>query len=379
MLSCPCLAQAEIFPDTSSYVLDANTVLVPRSQQLYRYSRSYGSGCSAWDDGLAPFCNGAGARPDYCSRPWCYVDVDACTGTSFYPSVFFSDSHFSYETCGSTPTESQEFSMATTKGALQGEVLRFAYPKESSPWHWRKANGEWDGMMHRFFKRVAAEAGFSIVERNISEYSLGKFASAWDACTHDVMMGRIDVCPTAAQQTSNRLAMADFSSAILASPMRLMVRRQKVEVSWNPADFYDSVWFSFLKPFTPQLWIVILSVIAFAAWALAYLDDKGNGRRGPIRLSIGEDQYELISRKKASSRAPDAEAAQGADDALTAQPTSLRRLERFTMESYLPSLNLAMFGFFVTDVPHRTKGNAANFIKASAKGFLPTTVASSAY
>ena len=43
-------------------------------------------------------------------------------------------------------------------------------------------------MMHRFFKAIAAEAGFTMVERNVSAYSLSKFASAWDAWSRETQL-----------------------------------------------------------------------------------------------------------------------------------------------------------------------------------------------
>ena len=134
-------------------------------------------------------------------------------------------------------------------------------------------------MMHRFFVRIAIQAGFSIVERNLSSYSLASFSSRWYACTHDVMMGLIDICPTGAQQTPNRMQMAQFTSAIMASNMRLMVRSNPQTLSWDIRDGKDSAWLSFAKPFTYGLWTAIIGLTVFTGLALAFLEGAGGGIR----------------------------------------------------------------------------------------------------
>ena len=372
---CACLAPAAVFPNGSTYLLDASTLLVPKGHDIHRYSRSYGSACSPWDSGLAPYCNSA-VPPKYCSRAWCYVDPDECDAYSKYPSAFFADLFYSYETCGSTFSEAMEFSRSVSSGELQGKTLRFAYPKESSPWHWKTWNAaeqryEWDGMMHKFFMRISASAGFQVEERNLSAYSLSKFASNWDACTHDVMQGLIDVCPTGAQQSPNRLLMSHFSAAIMASQMRLMVRKEARVSTLNPFDGYDSMWWEWSKPFTPRLWGAVISLAVTVAWVLAYFEPTDKARAGP-RGGMKDNQMSKTGEEQIRTGLtlpPPMVAAQAAGSASSGSSSSSKpppvctRIKRFTLQSFFPSLNLAMFGLFVTDVPHSTRSAAGRMIK----------------
>lgn len=158
-------------------------------------------------------------------------------------------------------TTNNDFRTSVTEDALRGRTLRYSYPKELYPWHVRDSNGEWTGLSHRFFVALAERGRFNIeyVEPNNYSYSLmeaGKknttpyqIDNAWDACTHSVMMGYIDVCPATAWETPNRRNMSLFAAAVLTSNFRLLVKQvlDDGHSSWNPLDGYGSLWFSFLK------------------------------------------------------------------------------------------------------------------------------------
>ena len=61
-----------------------------------------------------------------------------------------------------------------TSDQLRGKTLRFSYPKESVPWHYRDEKGQWTGLMHRFFEDLALRGQFQIeyVEPNAYSYSM---------------------------------------------------------------------------------------------------------------------------------------------------------------------------------------------------------------
>lgn len=115
--SCPCLSQEAISAQTHSLA----DVWVPpavnatgaaadgflRAQYegvngTYLYPASYGSGCSAHDQGVPPFCaETGGGVPSFCAKHWCYVDKIQCFGGGVQESHLFGDLilMYSYETC----------------------------------------------------------------------------------------------------------------------------------------------------------------------------------------------------------------------------------------------------------------------------------------
>ena len=82
------------------------------------YPAAYGSSCSAWDEGLVPFCSRANA-PSYCGSEWCYVDGERCRQGSnvpvsrsyLFPADEYGDVHYSYATC--------TYNISSPRGAWQ--------------------------------------------------------------------------------------------------------------------------------------------------------------------------------------------------------------------------------------------------------------------
>ena len=105
MAACACL------PDLSSYnltgtVVDAGGVKFPAFTVGAEYGPSYGLGCSAHDDGRAPFCDRANNRKSWCSSRWCWVNASECA-PAFEPtaSSYFEGQHaltYSYLSCNAT-------------------------------------------------------------------------------------------------------------------------------------------------------------------------------------------------------------------------------------------------------------------------------------
>ena len=75
----------------------------------YNYASGYGlSTCSAWDSGLAPYCDTA-SPPAWCADAWCYVNPAARTGSVTSFSSYFTGLVYSYGTCGSSNTYNDWF------------------------------------------------------------------------------------------------------------------------------------------------------------------------------------------------------------------------------------------------------------------------------
>ncbi|CAD7935718.1 unnamed protein product [Amoebophrya sp. A120] len=306
-----------------SYLL-GTFLLAPTALGVFKYPQAYGAKCgTAWDAELPPYCRtssttsgtGLPGTSDHttssvaasCAQPWCYVDADACRGVSRYPSEYFKGRVYSYDTClaaaaspeindGSftsaavvktdsifTADGSLQFGMAfhqtVVSTGLQGRTLRFAFPAESKPWHWRDSTGRWTGLMADYLRAISIEGGFSLREvthagttqvfapnratasttgagtstsrSSLTAFSRETFKSAWDACIHDVQMGVIDVCPTAAWLVDNRRAMTAFTQPLLNGDQRLLVRRYKRRSFWSD----PTQWFGVFSPFSPTLWL----------------------------------------------------------------------------------------------------------------------------
>lgn len=265
-------------------------------------------------------------------------------GTNRYPSSNFDGFFYSFGTCGVSQSQSLEWEKLVTARTLRNRTLRYAYPADSRPWHFRVWNPvaeqwEWDGMMHKYFLRIANLAGFHVEERNLSDYSVATFASKWDACTHDVLMGLIDICPTAGQQTANRMQMSAFTAALIPSHLVLMVKRSPHRLSWNPLDGYSSAWLAFARPFSEWLWLVCMGVTFAVGIALGILE-------GP-RVAVGFDGREDESLEK--KHAP--------------PETPIRNWISAKVSGIPPSIYLASYGMFTHDVPHRCASNSAKAVK----------------
>lgn len=76
------------------------------------YPNDLGSSCAAWDEGKYPGSCDIDTPEDWCSQPWCYVDVDNCVVDSGpYESYYLPDGgyhggslYYSYLTCDGTNT-----------------------------------------------------------------------------------------------------------------------------------------------------------------------------------------------------------------------------------------------------------------------------------
>lgn len=234
---------------------------------MYDAADTFGSYCASWDGDLPGLCD----SPADCQHFYCYVDTSNCS-TASYPSSYFQgmDLQYSYLTCGDQ--DSQDDVLKEIRTQLTGQTLRFAYPASSRPWHYQQDDG-WTGSVASFFQQLKQTAGFQTLQKSVSEASLSLYASPWDACVHDVRMQLIDVCVSVVMETDTRRQMATFTSPILAGSMKLMVHKEVTDNRWDPALGYESIWFSFLKPFSPFLWLLVVLLI-FTAGIFYYLVEE---------------------------------------------------------------------------------------------------------
>jgi len=87
--------------------------------QVVQYPAEMGGSCRNWDDDVHPMCKGAGEKPSWCSRSWCYVDPCSCDMgtppkvTMYLPWATFTGKslYYSYETCGSNDTFTTDFNL----------------------------------------------------------------------------------------------------------------------------------------------------------------------------------------------------------------------------------------------------------------------------
>lgn len=243
---------------------------MPTSQGLYLYNGTdiFGSSCATWDAFLVGLCQ---AGDPACQSLYCYVDPSNCS-TASYPSVYFRgmDLQYSYLSCGYQ--SGQDSLTEQIRGQLAGKTYTFAYPASSRPWHYEQ-DGDWTGSVASFFKKVANSAQFQTSRVPVSDASLSLFASPWDACVHDVQMQLIDFCISVIMETDTRRQMATFSSPIMAGNMKLMVRKQVYDNRWDPSLGFKSVWFSWLQPFSPFLWLLVGLLVIAAGIAFYWAEE----------------------------------------------------------------------------------------------------------
>lgn len=245
-------------------------VPTPKGLLVYNDTAIFGSFCASWDTQLPGLC----ASPSDCEAAYCYVDPSNCSNAS-YPSTYFPamNLQYSYLTCGDL--ESQNDLLKQIRTQLTGQTFRFAYPASSRPWHYIQ-DDQWTGSVASFFQLLQQTAGFQTIQHSVSDASLQLYASPWDACVHDVRMQLIDFCISVVMETDSRRQMATFTSPILAGNMKLMVRKQVADNRWDPSLGYDSVWFSFLKPFSPMLWLLV-ALLVFTAGIFFYFVEEEDG------------------------------------------------------------------------------------------------------
>jgi len=95
----------------------------------HEYPTAYGTACIGWNETLPPFC-GAGDgkpfddQPDFCNKPWCFINEKKCFKKDTQPSSYFPGTGltYSYSQCnaedtftGYDPDAEEEEAPATTE------------------------------------------------------------------------------------------------------------------------------------------------------------------------------------------------------------------------------------------------------------------------
>ena len=77
----------------------------------HEYPAAYGTACIGWDEILPPTCGDGNGRPladqpDWCPKPWCWINPKKCTKKDTQESVYFSGEglYYSYSQCNAVDT-----------------------------------------------------------------------------------------------------------------------------------------------------------------------------------------------------------------------------------------------------------------------------------
>uniref|UniRef100_A0A0G4G8L7 Ionotropic glutamate receptor C-terminal domain-containing protein n=1 Tax=Chromera velia CCMP2878 TaxID=1169474 RepID=A0A0G4G8L7_9ALVE len=242
---CPCIDHSWT---GSNYLVSSGCVAAGTDTTMYCFPETYGTGatCSSFDSGLGD-CD-VSSPASNCALEWCYVNPDNCDVQLGRSQLFpGEDLYYSYQACGSA-----DYARDTVaQDSLRGVSLRYAYPAPLRPLHFRDASGQWAGLVPEWLALLQRQAGFILVEKQVSETSLSMFASKWDACVHDVAMGLLDFCASTVQASATRAGWADFSAPLRVVLYRLWVPKA-LEVVWTESLV---LW---LSPFDTTAWLMVI-------------------------------------------------------------------------------------------------------------------------
>jgi len=272
---CPCLDES-VHNETkriegNNGCLDTTPISLNREtniQEAFCYPEHYGVGCETHDVDLDPNCKGEADDPSYCSQSWCYIDPDKChssANNTFSRSVLYSHLFYSYDTCGSDDTF-RDFAIAS---ALEGQTLKIGIPALLYPDHYREdengepifwstnindGSGELKGMYIDYMKQIASDGNFAVEYRPVSASATQVVTDPYTACVFDVGRGILDMCAGTFWETTERSSVVPFSTALSNEVYYLALMKPKVK-----DDVFTHTRMLF-KPFTTNLWLVIIAV-----------------------------------------------------------------------------------------------------------------------
>ena len=259
---------------------------VTRPSDGYCFPASYGSNvCKAHDLLGAPECVNLdeNERPGWCGKSWCYIDPSNCNRpfdpSRHFPGATWSGSalSFSYETCGfvkdGTATLLKVIKAHAAK-QTQG-AIRVAFPSNNHFFLKTLERGEgvggtqYSGAIPVFIDSIFRKHGIPWVEVPISNASRAASpTSGYTACTHEVALGGADMCWANFLSTAYRRSLTPFTGPVFNDDFFLIIRREKQELTF---------WENFIRPFGPftwDLWIVIVLLLAYTGISLAYEERK---------------------------------------------------------------------------------------------------------
>ncbi|CAB9529115.1 glutamate receptor [Seminavis robusta] len=233
--------------------------------------------CAAWDMVHDPACSSRKDPRTYCPRRWCYVDPKQCRSSKerYYKSDRF-DLYYSYSTCRSIAQEWLEFKTidATENRTLVVGVPRILWPlhyKEDSAGHVYEPNSPavfdesipWRGHLIDYFNSVVKYSNIKSIQYvHRSEGSKYKgLPNSYTQSVSDVEAGIIDLAISTYWVTTERLAMASFTTTVAQDEFRLWIPQPKFSADES---FRENVR-KILQPFSPGLWLCIVgTIVAFA-------------------------------------------------------------------------------------------------------------------
>lgn len=301
------------------------------------YSADYGSrGCRPYDE-VTDACLAA-PKPDWCSDRWCYVLPWDCLRPHYVSSYFegatignttlLADSGcssadstcdaavmYSYETCGNIDEFSYETLLQDEMASIASRgPLRITFVGDNAPWQVTVGDDETDtdfvagtarrdGTFPRFVTSVLDEYGIAWRELPISVESLAENDnSTFAGCIHDVALNATDLCVGSTWAFEYRRRLAPFTATLATSDLRLVVRR--TATSAPQLDVLSLLQQPF-EPFTKQMWLGLVSVLVYMAYALYTLDASGY-ESDDENEDADEALAEVLARKRGAASRPEA-------------------------------------------------------------------------
>ena len=107
--------------------------------------------------------------------------------------------------------------------------MRVGYPGDSSALFdlFTNDQGEKDGSTVEFFGMIQETMGYNIQVYNISDDSLARYTSSYTACTHDIGLGRLDLCVDVFYSTAEHEIISLVSTSFYPSVFYLFVPEKK--------------------------------------------------------------------------------------------------------------------------------------------------------
>ena len=235
----------------------------------------FGASCDNWSGKyFMDVCENSGDQYDpdtFCGSKWCYINFLNCTRPSEDANLYqVPIMQRSFETCGNINIYSDDRFLDQVKG----KTLRVAYPGDSSSKFDLYTNdvGTKDGSTVAFFNSVQEALGYSIEVLNISSDSLERYSSSYTACTHDVGLGRLDLCIGGFYDTSERQIISSLTTTFYSSDFYLFVP----EKEGIPLRYM--VWSPF-KPFSMGAWFMIAFCSIYMAFVMSLIERLKSRRK----------------------------------------------------------------------------------------------------
>ncbi|KAL7546227.1 hypothetical protein ACHAWF_009562 [Thalassiosira exigua] len=265
---------------------------------------SYGSSrCLQHDLAHDPLCRADDAAerliPEYCFRPWCFVDAAICKRESYervYRSKYFDsesggDLFYSYTVCNSTAKDwfsVEPDVVGSTK--LGGIALEVVVPSYKYPALFKRGDkGEvltetgdeyynesipFEGAYMNYLEDIFDISNGDI--RNISYTYRSKVStrihptSSYTAAVQDIHDGLVDMAVGPFWITTERLQLTAFTIPIVIDKTFLVIPRPGTSNSLN--EQIEKV----LMPFSNELWALVIAIIVMAALLSVWFSDRSS-------------------------------------------------------------------------------------------------------